>query len=76
MVGILTVEDAVSLADRAPLFEAKTAELESFSNDKTYNAMAKMMTSFQVGLFAGTELTAYPHDNLHLGRWVPLAEVP
>ena len=26
-----------------PLFAAKTAELQSFSNDKTYTDMAKMM---------------------------------
>jgi len=34
--------------------------------------MAKMMTSFQVGLFAGAELTDYPHDNLNLERWFRL----
>jgi len=34
--------------------------------------MAKMMTSFQVGLFAGAELTDYPHDNPNLERWFRL----
>ncbi len=72
VVGILTVEDGMSLADREPLFAAKTAELQSFANDKTYNAMAKLMTSFQVGLFAGAQLTDYPHDNLNLERWFRL----
>ena len=72
VVEILTVEDGMSLADQEPLFAAKTAELESLSNDKTYNAMAKMMKSFQVGLFAGAELTDYPHDNLNLERWFRL----
>jgi len=65
VVEILTVEEGMSLADREPLFVAKTAELQSFADDKTYNAMAKMMTSFQVGLFAGAELTDYPHGDLH-----------
>ena len=31
-----------------------------------------MMTSFQVGLFAGADLTDYPHDNLNLERWFRL----
>ena len=72
VVAILTVEEGMSLADREPLFAAKTAELQSLAEDKTYNAMAKMMTSFQVGLFAGAELTDYPHDNLNLERWFRL----
>ena len=72
VVEILTVEDGMSLADREPLFAAKTAELQSFSNDKTYTDMAKMMKSFQVGLFAGSQLTDYPHDNLNLERWFRL----
>ena len=72
VVEILTVEDGMSLADREPLFAAKITELQSFADDKTYHAMAKMMTSFQVGLFAGAELTDYPHDNLNLERWFRL----
>jgi len=72
VVEILTVEEGLSLADREPLFAAKTAELQSFSDDKTYNAMAKMRTSFQVGLFAGAQLTDDPHDNLNLERWFRL----
>jgi len=72
VVEILTVEDGISLADQEPLFAAKTAELESLADYKTYNAMAKMMKSFQVGLFAGAELTDYPHDNLNLERWFRL----
>lgn len=72
VVEIVTVEDGMSLADREPRFAAKIAELQSFVDDKTYNAMAKMMTSFQVGLFAGAALTDYPHDNLNLERWFRL----
>jgi len=70
VVGILTVEDGMSLADREPLFAAKTTELQSFSNDKTYNAMAKMTTSFQVNLFTGAGLTVYQPASRAL---VPLA---
>jgi len=72
VVSIRTVEDGMSLADREPLFAAKITELQSFADDKTYHAMAKMMTSFRVGLFAGAELTDYPHDNLNLERWFRL----
>ncbi len=72
VVDILTAEDGASLTDREPFFEAKIAEFQSFPDDKTYNDMAKIMTSFQVGLFAGAELTAYPHDNLDLERWFRL----
>jgi hypothetical protein len=72
VIEILTVEDGSSLADRKPLFAAKIAEFQSFVDDKTYNEMAKMMTSFEVGLFAGADLTDYPHDNLNLERWFRL----
>ena len=72
VVKILTVEDGELLADREPLFEAKIAELQSFSDDRIHHDMAKMMTSFQVGLFAGAELSDYPHDNLNLERWFRL----
>ncbi len=68
VVGILTVEEGMSLADREPLFAAKTAELPSLADHTTYNAMAKMMISFHAGLFAGAELMDYPHDNLNLER--------
>ncbi len=72
MVEILTVEDGLSLADRGPLFAAKIVEFQSLCDDKIYNTMAKLMTSFQVGLFAGAQLTDYPHDNLDLERWFRL----
>lgn len=72
VVEILTVDDGASLADRESLFESKIAELQSFPDDKTYNDMVKMMTSFQVGLFAGSGLSDYPHDNLNLERWFRL----
>jgi len=69
VVAILAVKEGMSLDDREPLFAAKIIELQSFADDKTYHAMAKMMASFQVGLFAGAELTDYHHDNLNLERW-------
>ena len=47
-------------------------EFQSFSEDKTLQAMAKVKASFQVGLFAGSDLTDYPHDNLDLERWFRL----
>jgi len=30
--------------------------------------MAKIMTSFEVGLFAGIELSEYPYENLDIER--------
>jgi hypothetical protein len=69
VVDIMNVEDGASLAGREPLFTAKIVELQSLANDKICAAMAKVMASFQVGLFAGAELTEYPRDNLDLERW-------
>lgn len=69
VVEILTVQEGASLVGREPLFAAKLAELQSLCDDKIYHSMAKMMTSFQVGLFAGADLTDYPHDNLDIERW-------
>ena len=60
-----------SLVDREPLFVAKIAELQASPEDKISVGMAKVMTSFQVGLFAGTELKDYPNDNLDDPVWVP-----
>ena len=47
VVKILTVEDGALLADREPLFEAKIAELQSFSDDKVHHDMAKVDSSAQ-----------------------------
>jgi hypothetical protein len=69
VMDIMNVEDGSSLVDREPLFTAKIAELQSIANDKICAAMARVMTSFQVGLFAGAELAEYPRDNLDLERW-------
>jgi hypothetical protein len=69
VVEILTVDDGASVAGREPLFAAKLAEFQSFPDDQIYHGMAKMMTSFQVGLFAGPDLTCFPHDNLDIERW-------
>ena len=69
VVEILTVEDGDSLVGREPLFAAKLAELQSFPEDKICHGMTKMMTSFQAGLFAGSDLAGYPQDNLDLERW-------
>ena len=69
VVEILSVDEGGSLSCRAPLFAAKLAEFESYADDKIYQSMAKMMTSFEVGLFAGVELSEYPYDNLDIERW-------
>ena len=69
VMDIMNVKDGSSLAEREPLFTAKIAELQSIANDTIYAAMAKVMISFQAGLFAGAELTGYPRDNLDLERW-------
>ena len=52
VIDILTVEDGSSLSERQPLFASKIAEFQEFPDDKIYVDMAKMMTSFQAGLFA------------------------
>ena len=69
VVEILSVEEGGSLSGREPLFAAKRAEFESLADDSIYHSMAKMMASFEAGLFAGIELTAYPYDNLDIERW-------
>jgi len=70
VIDIMNVESP--LVEREPLFTAKIAEFQTFPDDKTYVAMAKVMSSFQAGLFAAPELTEYPHDNLDLERWFRL----
>ena len=72
VMDLMNVEDGSSLADREPLFTAKIAELQAIGNDEVYVAMAKVMTSFQVGLFAGADQTEHPRDNLDLERWFRL----
>ena len=69
VVKILSVDKGGSLSGREPLFAAKRAEFESLADDTIYHSMAKMMTSFERGLFAGIELTEYPYDNLDIERW-------
>lgn len=69
VVEILSVEEGGSLSGREPLFAAKLAEFESLADDAIYQSMAKIMTSFEVGLFAGVELVDYPYDNLGIERW-------
>ena len=40
-----------------------------FPDDVVYSHFAKVITSFQPGLFAGAEMTSHPRDNLDLERW-------
>jgi len=69
VVDILSVEEGSSLAGRESLFAAKLAEFQSLGDDTIYLSMSKLMLSFEKGLFAGIELTDFPHDNLDLERW-------
>ena len=43
--------------------------LQCFADDVVYSHFAKVMTSFQPGLFAGADMTSHPRDNLDLERW-------
>ena len=72
VIDIVNMEDGSPLVERKPLFTAKIAEFQTFPDDTTCVAMAKVMRSFQVGLFAAPELTEYPRDNLDLERWFRL----
>jgi hypothetical protein len=60
------------VANRESQFMAKIDEFKSSPGDKIYSHFAKVMASFQVGLFAGPEIGLYPRDNLELERWFRL----
>ena len=72
VMDILKVQESKFRTEQEPLFAAEIVELQSFADKQTYATMAKVMNSFQAGLFAGANLTAYPHDNLGLERWFRL----
>ena len=57
------------LAERETEFVAKMKEFQNHADDAVFSHFAKIMKSFQVGLFAGPKLTSYPRDNLDLERW-------
>ena len=72
VMDILNTEEGTPLAEREPLFAAKLAEFQQTPCDPILSHMAKVMTSFRAGLFAGADLTSHPRDNLHLERWFRL----
>jgi len=69
VMDLLTDEDGPSLAERKSKFTAKIEAFQCLAEDKVYAHFAKVMTSFQPGLFAGADMSMHPRDNLDLERW-------
>lgn len=69
VMDLLTDQDGPLLAKRESQFAAKIEAFECFEDDVVYSHFAKVMTSFQPGLFAAADMTLYPRDNLDLERW-------
>lgn len=69
VMDLLADPDGPPLADRESQFAAKIEAFQSSPNDVVYSHLAKVMTSFRPGLFAGAELALHPRDNLDLERW-------
>ncbi len=69
VMDILTDEDGPPLAQRESQFAAKIEAFKLLADDALYAHFAKVMTSFQPGLFAGGDMTSHPRDNLDLERW-------
>jgi len=68
VMDLLADESELPWAERELLFTAKIEEFQSIENDAVCSHFAKIMKSFQPGLFAGTAMTSYPRDNLDLER--------
>lgn len=69
VMDLLTTQDGPPLAERKWQFAAKIEAFQGFADDTVYSHFAKVMTSFQPGLFAGAEMASHPRDNLDLERW-------
>lgn len=69
VMDIFTDEDGPPLAEREAQFAAKIEAFQCLAHDVVYAHFAKVMTSFQAGLFAGADMTSQPRDNLDLERW-------
>ncbi len=69
VMDLLTDQDGPPSAERESRFTAMIEGFRCFSNDVVYSHFAKVMTSFQPGLFAGVDITPHPRDNLDLERW-------
>ena len=72
VMDLMNADNNPSAANRESQFMAKIDEFKSSPDDKIYSHFAKVMASFQVGLFAGPEITLHPRDNLELERWFRL----
>jgi hypothetical protein len=72
VMDLMSPDNNPSVANRESQFMAKIDEFKSSPGDKIYSHFAKVMASFQVGLFAGPEIGLYPRDNLELERWFRL----
>ena len=69
VMDLLTDPSGPPFAERESQFAAKIEEFRNIADDAVYSHFAKIMKSFQPGLFAGSEMTSYPRDNLDLERW-------
>jgi hypothetical protein len=64
----LKPSDAVTAEERKTRFLSLQEAWQS-STDPIYQHFAKMMSSFEPGLFVGGEAADFPTDNLDLERW-------
>jgi hypothetical protein len=69
VMDLLTDPSGPPFTERESQFRAKIEEFQNLADDAVYLHFAKIMKSFQPGLFAGTRMTSYPRDNLDLERW-------
>ena len=72
VMDLMNTTNDLTVADREAQFTAKIVDFERSPDDGIYSHLAKTMTSFQLGLFAGADVTSYPRDNLDLERWFRL----
>lgn len=69
VMDLLTDQDGPPLAARESSFVEKIEAFQQFRDDVVYSHFAKVMASFQSGLFAGADMNWHPLDNLDLERW-------
>lgn len=69
VMDLLTGSNEPLWEKRESQFTAKIEEFQDSADDVVFSHFAKIMKSFQPGLFAGVEMTSYPRDNLDLERW-------
>lgn len=69
VMDLLADANGPSQAEREFRFAKKIEAFQYSATDVVYSHFAKVMTSFQGGLFAGAGMTSYPRDNLDLERW-------